>query len=262
MSIYGRNLLKSLDKWIGDNNSTNPRNARPAEEKLEIFLGGDWAFMNEFLGILSPLSRFNCFICRREHSSKNKIQKESVFNIPNRRNIGNHTRDVANMKRAFKYKDVTKGFDEKYRSELEYASKAGKYFHCAVRKPLLPNIFEENHLVPLPLHVFLGLGNSILSDIEDALWKDMDIARSERKLENSPDAVKAFHSLIYKREYRQRSAVTTGAKKVSAALAFNGEELRKMFSDNVVDERGSTWPIMQVIADIEIHSISVEELGA
>jgi ribosomal protein L40E len=90
----------------------------------------------------------------------------------------------------------------------------------------------------------------------------MDIARSERKLENSPDAVKAFHSLIYKREYRQRSAVTTGAKKVSAALAFNGEELRKMFSDNVVDERGSTWPIMQVIADIEIHSISVEELGA
>jgi hypothetical protein len=92
--------------------------------------------------------------------------------------------------------------------------------------PIFP--FLYNRIVPLPLHIFLGLGNQLVNLVEQELTDDDDLADLAIFIGNC----KATPSGI------------GGTTKRSAALTLNGGELKKIihspqfsvFIDNIEDE--------------------------
>ena len=61
-------------------------------------------------------------------------------------------------------------------SETERKTRSSGRFKCTVASPIFP--FLYNRVVPLPLHIFLGLGNQLLELMEQELTEDDDQADS------------------------------------------------------------------------------------
>jgi hypothetical protein len=92
--------------------------------------------------------------------------------------------------------------------------------------PIFP--FLYNRIVPLPLHIFLGLGNQLVNLLEQALTDDDDLA----------------DLAIFLGTCKATPSGIGGTTKRSAALTLNGGELKKIiqspqfsvFIDNIDDE--------------------------
>ena len=59
-------------------------------------------------------------------------------------------------------------------SETERKTRSSGRFKCVVASPIFP--FLYNRVVPLPLHIFLGLGNQLVELVEKALTENDDQA--------------------------------------------------------------------------------------
>ena len=59
-------------------------------------------------------------------------------------------------------------------TEKQRTTRSSANFKCVVNSPIFP--FLYNRVVPLPLHIFLGLGNQLVELVEQELTENDDQA--------------------------------------------------------------------------------------
>jgi len=89
-------------------------------------------------------------------------------------------------------------------------------YQCAIALPLFPFLYE--HVVPLPLHIYLGLGQQLMDMVDDEL-----IAEADRM---------DYLALIT--QCKGTPLGVYSAQKYTSAMSFNGGELKKLIDgDNL-----------------------------
>ena len=114
---------------------------------------------------------------------------------------------------------------------MERTKRSSGRFKCVLTAPIFP--FLYNRVVPLPLHIFLGLGNQLVQLVEDELTEGDDAA----------------DFAIFVGSCKATPADINGAQKRSAARTLNGGELKHivhspeflLFIECVVDEEMKTY---------------------
>jgi len=252
--LYGEDMLKEINDFIIATRAENAERKFDDPLRTDFFLSGDWKFMNEFLGLMGPTSVYGCFICKRKHQCrKGEAQAFSPGYFGDMRDIHTHNADLQGVETAF-FPEFNRGWKPKHAGDnltqeellLCYARKKQSKHYGVLRAPLIPALYQKDHLVPLPLHVFLGLGQSITTALVTELKK------------MSADSLQAYYDFLYRRKYKQVPSSTTLAMKPSAANTFNGEELRRMINDREIiadpAEEGKTieiWPIWEEINKLQ-----------
>ncbi len=241
LKSFGSEMLQKLDDWIASVNRHNSTLAEDDIHRIDIFLSGDWKFLNEFLGLKGPTSTYGCCICTREAKVSHGVEAFPPSTIGRLRDINFHKGQCGMIPNAFA---VHRRTGKPPHTLDDFAAKAHVNFKGVLRMPLLPSIYQKDHIVPLPLHVFLGLGNAIFQELVVELKKINDFA------------YQAYLKDVYDKNYKQRPSDILGAQKLSSAMGFNGEELRTIFNDNteqfnpVTERNEKHWPMMDWILSI------------
>jgi len=111
-------------------------------------------------------------------------------------------------------------------SAVQRTNRSSRRFKCVVDAPIFPFLYDR--IVPLPLHIFLGLGNQLIELVEDELTEGDDAA----------------DLAVFVGSCKTTPAGIHGAQKRAAAQALNGGELNHIvhspqfptFVECVVDE--------------------------
>jgi hypothetical protein len=95
-------------------------------------------------------------------------------------------------------------------SEINRKKRSSGRFKCVIASPIFP--FLYNRIVPLPLHIFLGLGNQLVTLVEQELSEDDDQA----------------DFAIFIGNCKATPTGIGGSQKRSTSMSLNGGELKKI----------------------------------
>jgi hypothetical protein len=101
-------------------------------------LQGDWKFINTVRGLAAPHARYGCFLCKANLLQPCALGEERTL-----------------------AEEYAIGLELVQQPQTATASHEGHF--AVVRQPIL--ICSLDHIVPLPLHIYLGLGNFLIKRV-------------------------------------------------------------------------------------------------
>jgi hypothetical protein len=182
------------------------------------FLGGDWEWLNSINGLMGCSAVYSCPLCEAVMTVDDENNARAVAAHPNaergvrrNRSLRVHTEDVNWLHRH--QHACLRGNSDPVEIDKWRRTKAGRdaidRTHSAIEAPIFPKLFES--VVPLPLHVFLGLCNDFLHTLHSYL--------SEEKKEEFKEKTRAVE---------HRPTGVNGGEKPSSFKDWNGREIQSM----------------------------------